>query len=270
MRSIILLLCLVSLGACAFVDNSHPRNAMPLEAGEYRTIYGLASSNNIYHMGRYEPDSLNAELQNRPIVEYATQTPIIQDLGLGNGFAIGFQGGAFFGPGFKGRGYEQLYSDMTMNFYAKVNLQKSIELGSDTYIAVFPAVGIGRGIEALAQSHRIRYKRISVELPVTISKFVPLSTKTDLIFSLSARSARDWLMSDINGPGPGAWSYTAYLDQPQNEFKRHAAMAHIDFFFSKRWNIAVQAGAEYSTGDSGTKWSPIFYLGLGPKTIRKF
>lgn len=265
-----LLICLLLLGACAYMDNSQPRNAIPLEAGAYRASYGLASSNNIYSMGRFEPDALNQVIQDRDSYEYGTQTPVLWDVGVGKGCALGFQGGIFLSSGFKGREFDQQYPSISTSFHLKMNAQKFFDLGSNTYFAVFPGAGIASGTETIVFSHRMRYDRVSIELPVTISKLYELSPKIDLVASFSARSARDWVHSDINGPGEGSWSYIDYLNQPLNKFQRNALIGHIDIQIQKHWKITLQYGAEHSSGESATKWSPVFYIGMGPESIRKF
>lgn len=260
-----LLISVLLLGACAYVNNSHPRNAVPLKAGEHRSSYGIASTNKLTYMGRYKPDSLNTKIQSRESGVFSLQRPSLGDIGLGKGYALGFQIGFFVGPSFKGRGYDELFEKVSLCYDLKVNVQKSFNLGDNKYIAAFPGVGIGKGIEYIVFDYRSRYKRLSLELPITVSKLYEYSPNVEHIFSLTARGAMDWLHSDINGPGEGAWSTIDYLDQPLNRFQRYAIMGHMDIRIRKNLNITLQGGAEHSSGESSAKWGPIFYLGMGRK-----
>lgn len=260
-----LLISVLLLGACAYVNNSHPRNALPLKAGERRFSYGIASTNQISCLGRYKPDTLNEVIQSGASNNNALQTPMLSDYGLGNGYALGFQGEISIGPCFKGNVYDQLYAEITLGYDLKVNVQKSFNLGQNTYFAVFPGGEIAKGIEPIVNNYRNRFERLSLELPITVSKLYEYSPNVEHIFSLTARGAMDWLHSDINGPGEGAWSTIDYLDQPLNRFQRYAIMGHMDIRIRKNLNITLQGGAEHSSGESSAKWGPIFYLGMGRK-----
>lgn len=259
------LICVLLLSACAYVDNSHPRNAIPLEPGELRSSFGYASSNNINYLGNYKPDDQNEIIHSRTSASYGTHTPTRWDLGIGYGYTLGVQGGIFFGPSFKGQDFDQQYGNIGIYYHLKMNAQKSFKLGSNTYLAMFPGIGIGQGTETIVRGFGLRYNRISPELPITLSKLYGLSANIDLIVSLSTRAAVDWVESDIMGGGGDVWSYIYYLDQPLNRIQRNALMGHIDLQFREmNWNITLQYGAEHSTGDRSSRWSPVFYIGMGP------
>jgi hypothetical protein len=55
MQRVILCLCMVLLGGCANIVNTHSRNAVPLDYGSVRSNIGLTYSSNVYKLHDYTP-----------------------------------------------------------------------------------------------------------------------------------------------------------------------------------------------------------------------
>ncbi|HCM15259.1 MAG TPA: hypothetical protein DHW79_04825 [Candidatus Cloacimonas sp.] len=191
--------------------------------------------------------------------------PLVVALGLGKGVSLCYQGGFALTDGFEGPMFDQYFPDLAISYQMKISIQKSFALGEDDYIAVFPGFTKAKGVTNIVSHYRIRYDRKSIEVPITYSKLMHISKASDLIVSLSGRSAWDWETSDLNRGGEEAWTYYSFLDQPINKYQRNAVMAHIDYQWSNKWMISGQIGREYTRGDSDDEWNTIFLSGHGTR-----
>ncbi|HOA29548.1 MAG: hypothetical protein KBB33_04960 [Candidatus Cloacimonetes bacterium] len=254
---------LLVLAGCAHVDNANPMNAVPLTYAELTSSSGISSSNNVFMLGAFAPDSLNSDIssseRNAP---FAMRIPATYELGMGRGFSLFGQAGIGMGPTFEPPGYEEI-AGLSYSVHVKGGLKKSIRLSDDTFVALLPAYGFGTGISSISDHHRLRYRFHSYELPLTLSR--QFHEDNGIILSSTLRVAWDMYDGDINRDGFVPWSSLEYPDQPRSHVTRYAAMAHTDLRPGRKLRVTIQAGAEYSSGKKQNHLLPILYLGLSGK-----
>ena len=258
------------------MQNHHPFNAVPPQRNEFKIYYGTASTNNIFPLGTYSPDSVNVHIQSdiQKLQEsYNRGLPLCLRYGRGKGYSVALQGssGSFRG-GMHRCNYENRgWADQVQ---AKAYLAKSFKMAEDLYLAISPAGSISSGVGAPAQSYRIKFFHKGFEIPVTLSYLWenPLKIKDgylDLIFSGTVRGARDCFKGDMNRCGPEAFTTIWYDDQPINKVQRYAAMAHLELELSQAFKLTAQYGREYGKTKHYKDAYPVFYVGfescLNPK-----
>ena len=267
---IALSICALILCGCSNIVNTHLHNAVPLEANKRLGTIGFASSSNVYSLHDYAPAEADSTVKSRKEPQFYMQTPLSMSVGLGKGYAIGGQVAGFLGPKFKSSTYYWYMSDIpsikptiTLSLYAKLNLQKSVNLGRGVYLAVFPALGIGTGVETIAHYSKLRYYYYSVELPLTISKRIEFSNGKQVIISATARTAHDWIDSDLHfiTSGDMHFDFDYYYDQPRLEASRNALMGHLDYSLSDQSSLIMQLGMEQIKVKEAQSWEPIVFLG---------
>ncbi len=265
MNKLLYLFALLALAGCAHVDNASPMNAVPQPYAELKASYGISSSNNIFVLGSFSPDSLNSDISSseRDFPLWA-QIPATYELGIGSGISLFGQAGIGLGPEYEPPGYEE-YSGLSISVNFKGGLKKSLRLSDNTYLALLPAFRFGTGIESISDDHRLRYQFYSYELPLTLSK--QLHKEDGIILSSTLRVAWDTYDGEINRDGFTAWSSLNYPNQPRSHVTRYAAMAHADLWLGPKLRAIIQAGAEYSSGKKQNHLLPIFYLGLSGNNV---
>lgn len=267
MQRYALWLCLLLLCGCANIPNTHPHTAIPPKHHQLRFALGYTSSSNPYRLHDYSPAVADSIIKNSPSYDFNQHTPLNIVMGLGKGFATGIQIAPFIGGRFEGPEDEEHYlghlGDFQPGLYAKCHLQKSLHLGGNFHVAMFPAFGFGAGIHALTHKARIRFIYKSWEVPLTVSKAFEFSDHMQLTLSGTGRIAQDWINSDLNVTLPwGMYNHETYWNQPQLKAHRSAYMGHLDFRFDKHVSISFQIGNERVRLKTGQSWEPIFYTGV--------
>lgn len=256
-------LLLLLLAGCAYNDNSHLRSAVPLDARQAAASLGYSNFPILFPLHSFEPAEVDSTIRSYQLNTFSMQFPLSYDIGLGKGYNFGLDMGIQMGPRFEGAGYEEYFVPPTFNPFIKASVQKSADFGHGFYAALSPAVSAGRGVDNVRRGWRSRFAYSSLELPLTISKMIDFPLGGSFVLSLTARAARDWLASDLNGPGTGAWTYITYPDQPLLIATRYAAMGTVEYRFEGRIFMALQWGREEATVKSNSRLDPVFAFRLG-------
>jgi len=270
MQRAVLWICWIFLCGCSNIVNTHTRNAVPMSAGTKFTSGGSSSTSNVYKLHDYLPAVADSIVKNRNLELFSIQMPLDGAIGLGGGYAIGGQFASFVCPSFKSAISQGFMSDVpsikatySLGYYGKVYLQKSFNLGRDTYIALFPTCGSGMGVHNIAKYTKLRFNYASVELPVTISKQIVFSSGRQVILSGTGRAAYDWIDTDleITTIGNMFYIFDYYYNQPRLEALRTALMGHVDLSIDDQTYLIFQLGMEHIKMKSGDSWAPIVYFG---------
>jgi len=254
---------LLLLAGCAYNDNSHLRSAVPPSAGQLVIGLGCTNVALLYPLHIFEPAEVDSSIHNMKINTFSWHAPLSYDVGLGKGFSLGTDMGVALSSSFEGPGYDEYFSEIGFNPFIKVNTLKSIDIGHGFYAALNPAVSTGRGVDFVRRGWRSRFEYSSVELPLTLSKIIDFPPVSRFVISLTARSAKDWLACDLNGPGVGSWTYITYPGQPLLKATRYAIMGAIEYRFQGNTFMAIQWGREKASANSKSQWAPIFALRIG-------
>ncbi len=261
MRRILLYFSLLIFAGCAYIDRSHPYNAMPSTGGKLTLNHGITWTNGFYDLHEYEPADLDSLIRGKHREVTSGQTVTGLNIGLGDGLSLGL-GGSITGlsPRFQGRGFDD-WGGFSNSYFCKAYLKKSLELENDSYLAVFPALTYGEGVEYAFPHVRARYEYKSLELPITVSKAIEFGKRKQCIVSGTARAARDWIQGDLNVASGTPFGYDDYPISPDIQMDRLAAMGMLELKLNQFRYFLIQAGYEYIHTDTGQTWKPIFYLG---------
>lgn len=239
----LLLLSALLLSACAHLDNGFMRSAEPLEKGEIRQFIGISSSYSYAPGLNFQPDSILVLNAREKRADLLVQFPQGLDIGLGHGLQIGWQASFSLGPGFRFRGFDETFPEMSRTLNLRGYLQKSFPFVDGLWIGFAPGILIHNEVWDSQLRHRLKYQGIGGEFPVTITQTHHTEGQKSSN-SVTFRYTKLAVTSRLNVSGPEVWGQHEY-EQPDQSIKRYALI--YTHQVENSWTrIFMDLGVEFS------------------------